>query len=124
MAHPSGTSAALPVSIPDLPPFGSPDDRRWEALRPGVEVSWIYGQESAGPRAALLRYQPGAVVPEHEHLGYEHIFVLAGAQSDGVRNYAAGTLSVFPPGWRHRITSTDGCVALAIWTGPLVFVEA
>jgi anti-sigma factor ChrR (cupin superfamily) len=84
-------------------------------------VSWIYGKDHDGPRAAFLRYQPGASVPTHEHLGYEHIFVLAGAQSDGTTRYPAGTFSVFPPGWHHAIESPEGCLALAIWTGPLAF---
>lgn len=104
-----------------LPPFGSLDSLAWEPLRPGVDASWIYGKDSDGPRATLLRYQPGASVPRHEHLGYEHIFVLAGSQSDGTRVYPAGTLSVFPPGWEHNIVSTTGCIVLAIWTGPLAF---
>ncbi len=115
--------SATPISVANLPPFGSADTLTWEPLRPGVEAAWIYGKDSPGPRAALLRYQPGAVVSEHEHLGFEHIFVLAGSQSDGTHDYPAGTLSVFPPGWSHQITSAGGCTALAIWTGPLVFRE-
>ncbi len=112
-----------PVSWSALPPFGSPEAFVWEPLRPGVDAAWVYGKDSPGPRAALLRYQPGAVVAEHEHLGYEHIFVLAGAQSDGTHEYPAGTFSVFPPGWSHSIASAGGCVVLAVWTGPLAFRE-
>lgn len=115
---------SAPVSITGMPPFGSADTITWEPLRDGVEVGWIYGKDSPGPRAALLRYQPGATVPEHEHLGYEHIFVLSGAQSDGTRTYQAGTFTVFPPGWSHTVTSADGCVVLAVWTGPLRFHES
>lgn len=113
----------VPMSIAGMPPFGSADAVTWDVLRDGVEVAWIYGKDASGPRAALLRYTPGAVVPEHEHLGYEHIFVLEGAQSDGTREYPAGTFTVFPPGWSHRVTSASGCVVLAVWTGPLRFRE-
>jgi len=123
VSTPEPPASSRPISIPDLPPFGSPDAFLWEPLRPGVDAAWIYGKDSEGPRAALLRYQPGAVVSEHEHLGFEHIFVLAGSQTDGTTTYPTGTLSVFPPGWSHEITSGGGCLVLAIWTGPLAFKE-
>ncbi len=111
-----------PISIHPMPPFGTPD-LHWEVLRPGVEVAWLYRTGPHGPRAALLRYQPGATVPEHEHLDYEHIFVLQGSQSDGDRLYTAGTLSIFPPGLSHNIVSAEGCTVLAIWSGEIRFAE-
>jgi anti-sigma factor ChrR (cupin superfamily) len=110
-----------PRSIFPMPPFGDPADLTWEALRPGVDAAWIYRDEPAGPRAALLRYQPGARVEPHQHLGYEHIFVLQGSQSDGTRDYPAGTLTVFPPGSRHAIESRDGCLVYAVWSAPVAF---
>lgn len=115
--------AAAALSIYPMPPFGEPIDVRWEDLRPGVQAAWLYRHDPDGPRAALLRYQPGASVPDHEHLGYEHIFVLQGAQSDESRAYPAGTLTIFPPGLSHRIVSATGCVVLAIWTGPIRFAQ-
>ena len=111
-----------PISFYPMPPFGDPD-LVWEPLRPGIEAAWLYRQEPDGASAALLRYQPGATVPLHEHLGYEHIFVLQGAQSDATRTYPTGTFTVFPPGLSHRIVSEGGCIALAIWTGPLRFAD-
>lgn len=111
-----------PISVYPMPPFGEPAGLLWEDLRPGVEAAWLYHDEASGARAALLRYQAGATVPEHEHLGHEHIFVLRGAQSDGQRTYPAGTFTIFPPGLSHQITSTDGCIVLAVWTGGLRFV--
>jgi len=122
-AKTAARGAAVPLSIYPMPPFGEPLDVSWEDLRPGVQAAWLYRHDPDGPSAALLRYQPGASVPEHEHLGYEHIFVLQGAQSDDSRTYAAGTLTVFPPGLSHRIASATGCIALAIWTGPIRFTQ-
>ena len=91
------------------------DDLAWEPFRAGVRVHWLYRTDDGGPAAALLRYDPGAGVPLHEHLGWEHIFVLAGSQSDGARHYGEGALLISPPGTRHAISSEEGCVVLAVW---------
>jgi anti-sigma factor ChrR (cupin superfamily) len=95
------------------------DDLAWQTLRAGVRVHWIYRNGEGGAEAALLRYDPGATVPLHEHMGWEHIFVLAGSQSDGTATYAEGALLISPPGTRHAIVSADGCVVLAVWQRPV-----
>ena len=90
------------------------DEPGWEPLRPGVHIRRLY-QAPAGSSAALLRYQPGASVPAHEHVGHEHILVLDGAQSDEHGRYPAGTLIVNRPSSTHRVVSEEGCVVLIIW---------
>lgn len=98
------------------------DQLPWQALREGVEIHRLYGDQMTGPAAALLRYQPGARVSYHVHGGYEHILVLRGSQEDhsGVRR--TGDLAICPPGSGHDILSRDGCIVLAIWSGPLTFM--
>lgn len=98
-----------------------PDRLYWEELRPGVGLHALYGQPGKGPAAALLRYAPGASVPEHRHIDYEHILILQGSQRDANGLYPAGTLLVSPPGSQHAVTSEAGCLVLAIWSGPLDF---
>jgi anti-sigma factor ChrR (cupin superfamily) len=98
------------------------DDLAWEPFRAGVRVHWLYRTGDDGPAAALLRYEPGAAVPLHVHLGWEHILVLAGSQSDGTARYATGALLISPPGSRHAIASAEGCVVLAIWQRPVQIV--
>ncbi len=98
-----------------------PERLRWEPLRPGVEFHALYGRPGQGPAAALLRYEPGASVPEHRHIDYEHILILRGSQRDTNGVYPAGTLLVSPPGSRHAVASDEGCVVLAIWSGALDF---
>ncbi len=90
------------------------DEPGWEPLRPGVSIRRLY-QAPGGPSAALLRYEPGASIPSHEHLGYEHVLVLDGAQSDEHGRYPAGTLVVNRPGSSHRVVSEEGCVVLIVW---------
>lgn len=93
----------------------------WQAFKDGVEICPLYGQENNGPSAALLRYRRGAVVPLHEHLGYEHILVLAGSQSDGESLFERGSLLISKPGSQHCVTSDEGCIVLAIWQAPVKF---
>ena len=60
--------------------LGQTDD--WQAFRPGVTAHWLYNQGGGGPAAVLLRYEPGARVALHEHVGYEHLYVIEGDQYD------------------------------------------
>lgn len=91
----------------------------WKPFRPGVEIHRLYGDNKQGASAALLKYEPGASVPEHIHTGYEHIIVLSGAQSDQRGNHTAGTLAINPPGSSHNIVSKSGCIVLIIWEKPV-----
>lgn len=97
-------------------------ERQWRELRPGVAISELYNDPRTGASAAFLHYQPGAEVEEHQHSGYEHIIVLAGAQSDGNHHYPRQCLAIQPPGARHRVASAAGCLVLAIWERPVRFV--
>jgi anti-sigma factor ChrR (cupin superfamily) len=106
--------------------FAPKEHGEFKGFHPGVEILPLYGHEdpeSRGPSAALLRYQPGASIPEHQHAGYEHILVLRGSQEDHSGRYERGTIVINPPGTRHQVTSAEGCLVLAIWNRPVVIVE-
>jgi len=113
-----------PVILKDLLSLADhADTLAWQPFRPGVDIYRIYGDGQQGPAAALLRYQPGSRVPEHEHTGFEHIFVLSGSQTDRNGEHRAGTLVVNPPGTRHDVVSEGGCLVLAIWERPVAILE-
>ena len=101
-----------------------PEQLTWEPFRPGIEIHRLYGDGQQGPAAALLKYEPGAKVPEHNHTGYEHIIVLSGAQRDHQGNHAAGTLVINPPDSSHDVVSEGGCIVLIIWESPVVIKGA
>jgi anti-sigma factor ChrR (cupin superfamily) len=94
----------------------------WEPFRPGVSAHWLYREDDGGPAAVLLRYEPGARVAEHEHVGYEHLLVLEGDQYDEAGTYPAGSLVVQPPGTKHSPGSVGGCLALLIYEKAVRFV--
>ncbi|WP_416672199.1 cupin domain-containing protein [Egbenema bharatensis] len=116
------TQAALPIVLPNLPQLLThPDALPWEPFRPGIAIHRLYSSTPPGSAAALLRYEPGAIVPWHRHLGYEHIWVLAGSQSDDRGTYTTGTLVINPPDTCHQVTSPEGCIVLIIWEKPIQF---
>ena len=96
----------------------------WEPFRPGVSAHWLYKEEGGGASAVLLRYEPGARVAEHEHVGYEHMFVLVGDEYDEHGTYPAGSFVINPPGTKHSPGSKGGCVALLIYEKAVRFVES
>lgn len=103
----------------------SPERFSWQPFRPGVEIYHLYGDgQQGGSAAALLKYEPGASVPEHEHTGYEHIIVLSGAQQDHQGTHTSGTLVINPPGSGHTVASDEGCIVLIIWEKPVRMKEA
>jgi anti-sigma factor ChrR (cupin superfamily) len=94
----------------------------WEPFRPGVTAHWLYNQGGGGPAAVLLRYEPGARVALHEHVGFEHLYVIEGDQYDEYGSYPEGSLVINPPGTSHSPGSKAGCVALLIYEKAVRFV--
>jgi len=100
-----------------------PEQIPWQPFREGVEIHRLYGDGRTGPTAALLRFQKAGRIPLHSHAGYEHILILAGSQQDQNSTASAGTLMINPPGTTHRVISDAGCIVLAIYEKPVVFLE-
>jgi anti-sigma factor ChrR (cupin superfamily) len=71
----------------------------------------------------LLRYDPGATVPRHRHLGEEHIFVLSGWQEDQTGIQGKGIYSFNPPGSEHSVHSPNGCLVWIHWNGAIEFLN-
>ncbi|REK12729.1 MAG: transcription negative regulator ChrR [Planctomycetota bacterium] len=121
-------SSASPLRVPlvfdtlldQVEQLSETDD--WEPFRPGVTAHWLYKEPNGGPAAVLLRYEPGARVPLHEHVGYEHIYILQGDQYDERGSYPAGSFVINPPGTRHSPGSKNGCIALLIYEKAVKFV--
>lgn len=101
----------------------NPEQLNWLPFKEGVEICPLYAaQEQEGVSAALLRYAPGAEVSRHEHMGYEHILILSGTQSDENGHYPEGTLIISPSHTSHSVKSESGCIVLAIWEKPVRFL--
>lgn len=91
----------------------------WLPFRPGVDIYRLYQNPETGLETALLRYEAGAKIPEHDHLGTELILVLSGSQRDRNGEHQAGTFVINPPQSHHNLTSDQGCIVLIIWEKPV-----
>lgn len=89
--------------------------RAWEQRRPGVY--WKVLHEEGDRRTVLVRYEPGAVIPRHRHLGDEQIFVIEGSVADDTGTCQAGDYARRPPGCVHTVRSAGGALVLAVMRG-------
>lgn len=97
------------VNVGDVP---------WRERRPGVHWKVLWEDAARGARAILIRYEPGATIPRHRHLGDEQIFVLEGSVADDTGACTAGNYARRPPGCVHSVVSPTGGLVLAITSGP------
>jgi anti-sigma factor ChrR (cupin superfamily) len=103
------------VSVRPSSLYVDPAGRPWQERRPGVH--WKVLWEEGDRKAVLMRYEPGATIPRHRHLGDEQIFVLEGSVSDDTGTCRQGSYARRPPGCVHAVSSPDGALVLAIMTG-------
>lgn len=94
----------------------------WPLLREGVRILVLEEGDEGRDKVALLRYEPGASVPEHFHHGRENIYVIEGVQEDHTGVHHPGTWLSNPPGTRHSVRSPKGCLVLIHWTQPVEFL--
>ena len=65
--HEIDPNEALLISCDALP---------WSQMVPGVELKLLRCSEETGHWTALIRFQPGAVLPRHKHLGAAEFYIL------------------------------------------------
>lgn len=88
----------------------------WVERRPGV--FWKILWEDGPQKAILMRYEAGATIPRHRHIGDEQIYVLEGNVADDTGVCSAGNYARRPPGCIHTVTSPTGALVIAITSGP------
>lgn len=96
-----------------LPACENIHDMAWQSS-PGQSVfrkrlHRVGGPES-GQVTSVVRYEPGARFPAHDHPGGEEILVLQGVFSDEHGDWPAGSYLLNPEGFRHAPFSESGCL--------------
>ena len=89
----------------------------WIEARPGVRQKRIWEDTATERRALLARFEPGATLPKHRHIGDELIFVIEGANADESGIVATGNMNYRPNGCVHTVTTTNGATVLAVVWG-------
>jgi anti-sigma factor ChrR (cupin superfamily) len=106
-----------------------PTTMEWQKTRfPGCEVKTLLFDRTSGLVTALMRFAPGAVLPDHEHVKIEQTYVLEGKLVD--KEGPAAGLEVKPgefvwrePGSRHVAWTPEGGLMLAMFQIPNKFFE-
>ena len=89
---------------------------------PGISVKVLRRDEN-GQSSSLVRFDPGARFPAHDHPAGEEVFVLEGEVQIGRHRLKAGDYLYAPPGVKHAASSERGCVFLVSLPKPVVILE-
>ena len=103
-----GAPPSRVVAVSDLP---------WVETRPGVRQKRIWEDPASERRAILARFEPGATLPPHRHVGDELIFIVEGANADESGVVATGNMNYRPNGCVHTVTTKNGATVLAVVWG-------
>jgi putative transcriptional regulator len=104
--------------------FESLSKNQWKYVGNGIRSLMLdLGDRS---HTELLRIEPGAAAPRHDHAGYEYTLVVSGAFHDETGRYGPGDLAIRKPGDVHRPIGEAGgvCYALAVAEGPVALTGA
>ena len=98
----------------------------WEKTRfAGVEAKTLLVDQETGVVTSLLRFAPGAKLPDHEHVLIEQTYVLDGSLVCGEGECKAGEFVWRPAGSRHEAwAGPNGGLMLAMFQLPNKFFEA
>src|SRR5881397_1364717 len=89
----------------------------WVETRPGVRQKRIWEDKANERRAILARFEPGATLPPHRHVGDELIFIIEGDNADEAGPVPTGNMNYRPNGCVHTVTTKNGATVLAVVWG-------
>jgi anti-sigma factor ChrR (cupin superfamily) len=92
-------------------------DLAWADAMPGVRQKPIWHDKETKRRAVLVRFEAGAKLPSHRHVGDELIFVIEGSNADESGEVMTGDMNFRPNGCVHTVTTRNGATVLALVTG-------
>jgi anti-sigma factor ChrR (cupin superfamily) len=106
-----------------------PDQLPWEKMRfPGCEAKTLLFDPKSGLATVLIKMEPGATLPDHEHVLIEQTYVLEGSLvdkegPDAGLEVGPGEFVWRPAGSRHVAWCPNGATMIAIFQVPNKFFE-
>lgn len=82
----------------------------------GFLIKPLFEDRATGQRTWLMRVDPGASAPLHDHAELEQIYVIEGTFSDDETTYRAGDFAVRAPGVMHTASSETGALVLLVYS--------
>ena len=105
------------------------NDMEWEPIKyPGCEVKTLMVDPKSGLLTVLLKMDPGAQLPDHEHALMEQTYMIEGrlVDTEGPEKgleVGPGEFVYRPAGSRHSAYTPEGGLMLAIFLVPNKFFE-
>lgn len=105
------------------------NDLPWEPIKyPGVYVKTLLVDRATGLLTVLLKMDPGAELPDHEHVLLEQTYVIEGRLVDKAGpevglSVGPGEFVWRPAGSRHTAWTPEGGLMIAIFQIPNKFHE-
>jgi anti-sigma factor ChrR (cupin superfamily) len=102
------------VDAPNMP---------WEETKfAGIRIKVLYSDDR-GITTALFKFDPGAVVPLHEHTALEQTFVIEGTIEDHEGVCGLGQFVWRPAGNRHQAVAPKRAIILGFFLKPNRFAN-
>jgi len=95
----------------------------WQSAMAGVQQKPVWNDAATKRRAVLARFDAGAKLPLHKHIGDELIFMLEGSNFDEAGEVRTGNANYRPNGCTHTVSSKHGGTALAFVTGTVEMIK-
>ena len=89
----------------------------------GVTGKILLMDDRRGVRTALVRMEPGAEIPFHEHTGVEQTYMLEGDFEDHAGRCVAGQYVWRPGGNKHVARSPSGALMLVMFAAPNKYLD-
>ena len=102
--------------------FVTVDELPWEeSIFEGVTFKTLLVDKESGIVTAYLKMEPGAILPDHEHVLIEQTYVLEGSLICAEGECTAGNFVWRPAGSRHKAWSPNGGLMIGIFQVPNKF---
>jgi anti-sigma factor ChrR (cupin superfamily) len=98
-------------------------DIPWTDAMPGVHQKPVWEDKETRRRAIIARFDAGAKLPLHRHVGDELIFVIEGSNADESGEVHTGNMNYRPNGCVHSVTTKHGATVLAVVTGGVEMIK-
>lgn len=83
----------------------------WRAMQPGIERKILTVDNESRMMSFLIRFEPGALMPGHDHTKLEECYVIEGDLIIGSAALNAGDYHFVSPGAPHPdLTTAKGCL--------------
>lgn len=90
---------------------------------PGVSVKVLRRDKATGESTSLVRFEPRARFPAHNHPAGEEIFVVEGDFTVGPHRLTTGDYLYTPPNEKHAASTEGGCLVIVTLPKPVEILE-